>query len=180
MLRTIARSVGAARSKWQSLKRGDAGSTTSRLAVVAVRFGILQRDVRGVSAIEFAIAAPVVLAIATGMLKFGVAMSHYVVLTNAAAQGALTLALSRGASTPYTATTTAITNAAPNLTSSLITTTATINGVACSTDSACSTALVAGQTALVRVTYPCDLTVMGIDYKPGGCTLSAQAAQMVQ
>jgi Flp pilus assembly protein TadG len=140
----------------------------------------MSRDVRGVSAIEFAIAAPVMLATGIGMLKFGVAMFHYLLLTNAAAQGALTLALSRGTSTPYTSTTTSIANAAPSLTPGQITTTVKINGVACATDSGCSTALVAGQTALVKVTYPCDLTVMGINYKPGGCTLSAQTAQMVQ
>lgn len=140
----------------------------------------MSRDVRGVSALEFAIVAPVILAIGIGTLKFGAAMSHYLMLTNAAAQGAQTLALSRGTTTAYSATRTSITNAASGLTPARITTTVTINGVACTTDTACSAALVAGQTAVVRVTYPCDLTVMGINYKPGGCTLSAQTAQMVQ
>ncbi len=139
----------------------------------------LKSDGRGVSALEFAIAAPVVLAIGTGMLKFGVAMSHYLVLTNAAAQGALALALSRGTATPYTTTMTAISNAAPGLTASQITTTATVNGTACSTNSDCSVLLAAGATARVRTTYPCDLTVMGVDFK-SGCTLSAETAQMVQ
>ena len=165
MLRTISRSVGAAHGEWQSSMRGDAR---------------LSRDVRGVSAIEFAIVAPVLLAIGIGLLKFGVAMSHSLMLTVAAAQGAQTLALSRGTTTPYTATTTSIANAAPALAPAQITTIVKINGVACTTDAACATALVVGQTALVKVTYPCDLTVMGINYKPGGCTLSAQTAQMIQ
>jgi Flp pilus assembly protein TadG len=133
-----------------------------------------------VSAIEFAIVAPVLLTIGLGLLKFGVAMSHSLMLTVAAAQGAQTMALSRGTATPYTATTTSIANAAPGLAAASITTIVKINGTACTTDSACSTALVAGQTALVKVTYPCDLTVMGINYKPGGCTLSAQTSQMIQ
>jgi hypothetical protein len=40
--------------------------------------------------------------------------------------------------------------------------------------------MVAGQTALVKATYPCNLTVMGHNYAPNGCNLSAQTAQMIQ
>ncbi len=139
----------------------------------------LAHDDSGVSAIEFAVVAPVVLMIGIGMLKFGVAMTHYMLLNNAAAQGALALALSRGTTTPYTTTGTAITNAAPSLTSGSITKTTTINGTACTTDTGCASSMVAGQTARVTLSYPCDLTVMGIDFKPG-CTLSAQSSQMIQ
>ena len=74
MLRAISRSVGAA------------GAKRTQLA----------RDRRGVSAIEFAICAPVIVAMGTGMLKFGLVMSHYLMLTNASAQGVTTLALARG------------------------------------------------------------------------------------
>ena len=69
--------------------------------------------------------------------------------------------------------------AAANLASASITTTVKVNGTACTTDSGCSTLLVAGATALVKTTYPCDLKVMGVNYKPN-CILSAQSAQMVQ
>ena len=51
----------------------------------------------------------VLLLIGLGMIKFGVAMGNYVVLTNAASQGATALALSRGTTSPYTTTTTAVT-----------------------------------------------------------------------
>ncbi len=138
------------------------------------------RDARGVTVIEFAIVAPVLLAMVFGILKFGTAMNHQMVLTNAAAKGAMTLALSRGTSTPYATTTTAVTSAAPSLTAGQITITVKVNGVACATDAACSTILVSGHPALVKATYPCDLTVMGVNYKPGGCILSAETAQMVQ
>ena len=140
------------------------------------------RDVGGVSAIEFAFLAPVFLTMTFGTLKFGVAMNHYMVLTNAAAKGAMTLALSRGTTTPYASTTTAVTAAASGLTVGSITITVSVNGNACTTDADCSTKLTAavGQAALVRATYPCDLTVMGVNYAPSGCTLSAQTAQMVQ
>lgn len=156
MLRTISRSVCAARRKWQ-----------------------LPACTAGVSALEFAIVAPVFLAMATGAFKFGLAMTQYLALTNAAAQGATTFALSRGTTTSYTTTTTAITSAAPGLTAGSITKTVRVNGTPCSDNTACGTALVAGATASVTVTYPCDLTVMGVNFK-SGCTLSAQSAQMVQ
>lgn len=158
MLRTFSRSVGAARR---------------RLARPLI-------DASGVSILEFAIMAPVVLTIGTGLLKFGIAMSHYMVLTNASGQGALTFALSRGTTTPYSSTITAITNAAPGLTPAQVTTTVKVNGTACNTDAGCAALQTAGATALVVTTYPCDLTVMGVNFKPGGCTLSAQTAQMVQ
>ena len=79
MPRPISRSVGAARPL-------DFIRRLKRLA--CVRF-----DRRGVSILEFAIAAPVMLALGIGTFKFGVTMMHQIVLTNAAAQGATTLAL---------------------------------------------------------------------------------------
>jgi len=143
-------------------------------------FCCLVKNDEGVSAIEFAIISPVMIMIMTGIFQFGVAMNHYLNLTNAAAQGALTLALSRGTTTPYTSTRAAITAAAPNLVPAQTTVTVKINGVACTTDATCSAALVAGLPALVKATYPCNLTVMGHNYAPSGCNLSAQTAQMIQ
>jgi Flp pilus assembly protein TadG len=157
MLRTQPRSVDAAASKRRSLLR----------------------DTCGAAAVELALTLPVFLAIAIGTLKFGVAMSQYLTLNNAAAQGAMAFALSRGTSNPYTTTTTAITNAAPNLTSGSVTKTLRVSGTACTTDTACQTALVAGATASVTVSYPCDLSVLGVNFK-SSCTLSSTAAQMVQ
>jgi len=138
----------------------------------------MSKNNAGVSAIEFAIISPIMLTIMMGIFQFGIAMNHYLNLTNAAAQGALTLALSRGTTTPYSSTTAAIAAAAPNLVSAQTTVTVKINGVACTSDATCP-ALVAGQPALVKATYPCNLTVMGVNYKPG-CNLTAQTAQMIQ
>ena len=157
MLRTYQRSVGAGASKRWSLFR----------------------DTRGAAAVELALTLPVFLALAVGTLKFGVAMTQYLTLNNAAAQGAMTFALSRGTATPYATATTSITSAAPNLTAGSLTKTLRINGTACSTDGACTTALVSGATASVTVSYPCDLSVLGVNFK-SNCSLSATAAQMVQ
>lgn len=134
----------------------------------------------GVAAIEFAILSPVLLAFLLGMFSFGVAMKDYLILTRAAGQGALTFALSRGTATPYTTTQTAILAAAPTLTPSNILITVKIDNVACTSNAACTTALVAGKSALVTATYPCTLSVMGINYKPGGCSLTSTTAQMIQ
>ncbi|MCF8532751.1 MAG: pilus assembly protein [Reyranella sp.] len=124
--------------------------------------------------------APVLLAMTFGALKFGIVMNHRVVLTNAAATGAMAFALSRGTATPYATTTAAITNAAPSLTAGLIGITVRVNGVTCASNAACSSIMVAGQPAQVTATYPCDLTVMGRNFAPNGCTLSSATAQMVQ
>lgn len=139
----------------------------------------LAGDRRGASLLEFAIGLPVLMLIGLGMIKFGVAMGNYVMLTSAASQGATALALARGTASPYTTTTTAITNAAPSLVSGSITTTVKVNGTTCNTNSGCAALLSAGATAQVTITYPCDLSVMGVNYK-ANCTLSAQSAQMVQ
>src|SRR5262245_53432711 len=98
MLRAISRSVGAVRCRPRNVFA----------------------DRRGVSVLEFAIVAPFLLTISIGMLKFGVAMSHYIMLTNAVAQGTTTFALSRGTATPYATTVAAINNAAPRLTAASI------------------------------------------------------------
>jgi len=172
MPQPISCSVDAARDNGRSSGPFDIVRGLGRFAHALI-------DRSGVTAIEFAIAAPVVLTLGIGTFKFGVAMSHYIMLTNAAAQGALTLALSRGTTTPYVTTTTAVNNAAPTLTAASLSKTVTINGTTCSTDTACLALMSAGVTAIVRVTYPCDLTIMGINYK-SGCTISAQTAQMVQ
>jgi Flp pilus assembly protein TadG len=134
----------------------------------------------GVSAIEFAIISPVMITLMIGIFQFGVAMNHYLNLTNAVAQGALTIALSRGTTTPYTSMKSAISSAAPNLLPAQTTITVKINGTACTDDATCSPKLVAGQPALVKATYPCNLTVMGVNYAPSGCNLNAQTTQMIQ
>jgi len=158
----------------------DQQSSVRRFLEMRSLFCCLVKHDEGVSAIEFAILSPVLLTIVTGIFQFGVAMSQYLNLTNAVAQGALTLALSRGTTTPYSSTTTAIKSTAPGLTPAQLTITVKINGSACTSDATCLTLMVAGQTALVKATYPCNLTVMGHNYAPSGCNLSAQTAQMIQ
>lgn len=136
-------------------------------------------DRGGTAALEFAIAAPALLLISVGMLKFGIALSHYLALTNAGYQGATVLAFSRGNAAPYTNTISAITGAAPSLVAKSITTTVVVGGTKCADDSTCKVLLVQGANAKVSVTYPCDLMVLGVDLMKS-CTLTGNSTQMVQ
>ena len=47
-------------------------------------------------------------------------------------------------------------------------------------ESSCtSQTLVEGQNAQVEVTYPCNLTVMGVNFAPG-CKLTAETAEAIE
>jgi Flp pilus assembly protein TadG len=131
-------------------------------------------------AVEFAMLAPALLLLVVGAAAFGIAMDNYVQLTGATSIGARQLAISRGDSTPYTDTVNAITGAAPKLTKASLTISLLVNGTACATDAACTTALVAGVPAQVTASYPCNLVVMGTNFAPSGCTLSANTTERVQ
>jgi hypothetical protein len=121
------------------------------------------------------------LTIIVGGFVFGTAFNNYVVITNAAQAGTFQLTVSRGASTPLTGTTNAVYAAAPGLTQNQMTITLNVNGTACTTDSACQTALTSasGQTASVKVSYPCSLTVLQVNYAPT-CNLKSQSTGRVQ
>ncbi len=141
----------------------------------------LLRHTGGIAAVEFALIAPVLLLILLGTVQFGIALNNYLELTGAVGSGALEFSMSRSATTPYTATTTAITSSLSNLTAKNIKLTLQVNGTACSTDAGCASALSAGEggTAIVQATYPCNLTVMGVNFAPN-CTLSSVASGMIQ
>jgi Flp pilus assembly protein TadG len=143
----------------------------------------LLRDRDGIAALEFAVVAPVLFMLLFGIIQVGITFNNYLLLTNAVITGARTLSVSRGAATPFADTTNAIKNSAPTLTAAQLNAhiTTRVNGTACASDTACASALntATGQTAFVMATYPCDLTIMGVSYAPG-CTLTSQAAQMIQ
>ena len=135
---------------------------------------------RGIVALEFVLVAPVLFLILYAVTYFGIALDNYLILTGAAAQGAQTLSLGRGTTTPYSTAVTAINGAAANLTTSQVTPTVKIGGSSCSSDSTCSTLLTAGATTSVALTYPCNLTFFGYSFGGSSCTLSTQSAAIVQ
>jgi Flp pilus assembly protein TadG len=143
---------------------------------------------KGIAAIEFALIAPVFLFLLLGMVQFGLTIGNYVMLTNAVSVGAMQFAISRSDTTPYTDTVNAIKSAAPTLTPASLTITLSVNGTACATDSACSTALTAAapssggslQPAAVSVTYPCGAMLAGYNFWASTCQLTSTMTEGVQ
>jgi Flp pilus assembly protein TadG len=165
-----------------AIQRTATGKTpvTRLMRRLQARAQRLLDDTAGVAALEFALLSPVMLAMLLGMFSFGVAMKDYMVLTSAAGQGALNLALSRGTVGPFSTTRDAILAAAPTLTPASLSMTLTIGTTDCTSDATCLAAMGPGKSAIVTATYPCTLSVMGINYKPDGCTLRTSTAQMIQ
>jgi len=143
----------------------------------------LGRDRSGANAVEFALIAPLLLMLLMAIIQFSIALNNYIELTEAVRTGARNLAISRAmaSATPYTTTVSNIKSSAGNLTGSSITITMSVNGTACTDDSSCATALsnAAGETATVTATYPCNLTVMGINFSPS-CSLQSQTSDLVE
>jgi len=156
----------ALRSRWAAIRRSP-----RRVA----------GDRGGASAVEFALLAPILLLLAVGMAQFGIVLNQYIMLTEAVRDGARLLSIARGSATPYTSTVNQVKSSAGTLTSTSLTITTTVNGTACATDSACSTALssASGQSASVSATYPCHLQVMGINFI-SSCTLSSSTTEMIE
>jgi Flp pilus assembly protein TadG len=164
------------------LRSSDRRSSIARRFVRRDVRGLL-RDRSGAPAVEFALIAPLLLMMIMGIIQFSITLNNYIELTEAVRTGARNLAISRAmaSATPYTTTVADIGASAGNLTASSITTTMSVNGTACTSDSTCSTALstAAGDTATVTATYPCNLTVMGVNFLPS-CTLQSQTADLVE
>jgi Flp pilus assembly protein TadG len=141
------------------------------------------RDRAGSPAVEFALISPLLFALMLGIVQVGIVFNNYVELIDGVRAGSRNLAISRSSAvtTPYTTSTAAVTSSAMNLTAASITITLKVNGVACASDSACTTALstAAGDPAEVLATYPCNLTIMGVNYSPS-CTLSSQSTERIE
>ncbi|HUB14587.1 MAG TPA: TadE/TadG family type IV pilus assembly protein [Acetobacteraceae bacterium] len=135
----------------------------------------------GVEALEFALVGPVLLGLLFGLVQFGLTFSNYIALSDGVRVGARVLAISRGSTTPWTNATLAFGQATPTLPTASVTLALSVNGTACASDGACQTALTgaAGGTASITASYPCNLTIMGINYWPG-CTLSAVTTEVVE
>jgi Flp pilus assembly protein TadG len=140
-------------------------------------------DVSGAAAVEFALVAPVYLLLILGGLVFSLMFSNYLSVSNAAYAGASQLILSRSLSTPYTSTVSVVDAAAGNLTTSSLTIAVAVNGTACSSDSACQSALsnAASQQASVTVTYTFSPpSILQYNFFPSQFALSSSVVGMVQ
>jgi Flp pilus assembly protein TadG len=135
---------------------------------------------RGGSLIEFTLVMPLLLLTTTGMAAFGFVLHNELVLTNAVNTGAQQLAFSRGQTADPCATAyTAISNAAPSLTSGL-SLTFVINGTTYVATTSCTGGaanMVQGAPAQVTATYPCALGVFRGSFS---CSLGTQTTELIQ
>jgi Flp pilus assembly protein TadG len=141
-----------------------------------------RRGEEGGALVEFAVVLPVMLMLITGIFAVGIAFNNQLTLTQAVGAGAQHLQTIRtGTSDPCADTFNAITAAAPNLTSSKISLSITINGGTPQTGNNCAGATSSLYSALnmpvtVSATYPCNLQIFGVSPVPG-CKMAATVTE---
>jgi Flp pilus assembly protein TadG len=111
------------------------------------------RAERGQTAVEFALVAPVLIALLLGILQCGIAFSHYLTVTDAARVAARKAILLRVSNV----TTSDVTQAAQTAASGLSTSSLGVS-VADPTDPSFSQG---GSTVIVTVTYPYSINILG-------------------
>jgi len=147
----------------------------------------------GGSIVEFALIAPLMMLMITGLFSVGIMLSNYLMLTNGVGAGARAFALSRGVTITQNGTQSQITDpcayavqiakqAAPNLSSSAATFNITWTpngGSAKSYTTTCSgITLNSGDTVQMQATFPVAMIVYG--WKPGNLNISGQTAELIQ
>ena len=150
-----------------------------------IRAHFRTRSDEGQSLLEFALCAPILLIVVTGITTFGFTLNNYLVMTNAVNTSAQLLAIIRSSTTitdPCAAAVTAFQNAAPILKTSSLSYSFVLNGTAFTNKTSCTAGaanLVQGQSAQMTVTYPCNLAVYGANLLPS-CYLRVQTTEIVQ
>jgi Flp pilus assembly protein TadG len=148
----------------------------------------LLRGEDGQSAVEFALTAPTLLLVVTGITAFGIAFNNYIMLTEATAVAARELTASRGQTLdPCNTFASAVYAAAPLLKESNLTFTISLDGNSYSGTSCSGTStsgapanMILGTNAEVQVTYPFNLSVFGIQIVPSGSLLTARTTEVMQ
>lgn len=156
--------------------------------------GGLLRGTTGQTMLEFALVAPILLMVLTGIFAFGIALNQYEILTNAVSDGARAFVLSEGTvgtngSTSmapnqdpcaYAVSATEASGsslAASNMTFAITYTTAA--GTATSYTTSCPSLLMHSMDSVqVKVTYPVTPHMLG--FGPQTLRLSAQTTEFVQ
>jgi Flp pilus assembly protein TadG len=156
----------------------------------------LDREEEGSSLVEMSVSLPIMLVLAMGMLTFGLALNNYLQLTMAVGNAVRQVAISQSLSSSDPCATGWSAISGTRLTSANIAVTYTfLSSTGSSLASypfsagATNTCTAAGNTTTgymnvgnsitVTATYPCDLTVYGVNYAPG-CQLSASLTEAIQ
>jgi Flp pilus assembly protein TadG len=123
---------------------------------------------------EMVIVLPILLALVTAIVGFGITFNHYLALTDAARTGARAAAVSAGAPDPVASATQAVRNAASDLDGSQL-------GIAvCATSAPPCVAPTwrAGSSVAVITTYPYSISVFGLPLMTG--TLKSSTTERVE
>jgi Flp pilus assembly protein TadG len=151
---------------------------------------LLVSEEEGASLVEFALVSTILLLpLTTFIFVFGVFMVNQMQLINAVDVGARTLAINGGITLdPCSVASSSVINAAPGLNSTLLNFSYTLNGTRYSGTSCASATLLTGAaanlaggtTATVTASYPCNLSIYGINFMPNGCFMKASTSELVQ
>jgi Flp pilus assembly protein TadG len=160
------------------LKRNRAKSWT----VVRLLRARLRPAEEGGALVEMALVLPILAMMVLGLMSVATMFMNYLDLTEATGAGAQYLAEIRTSSTnPCQDTYNAIIAAAPSLTTTNISLSFSFdNGAKTTSGDTCAgyqQYLVQGEPTSVTATYPCNLSFYGVNYDPGGCTLSATSSE---
>jgi Flp pilus assembly protein TadG len=143
---------------------------------------LIHKGDRGGALVEMAVTLPVIFLIMTGIFSFSIALYQKLELAQAVSVGSRFLATDRGDTDPCASTATKVYAASPSLSQSAMTfSIALTNGTTTTTYSTptCSGAVMTtGGTALLKVSYPCTLSVYGANF--GSCTLATQVSEVIQ
>lgn len=126
--------------------------------------------------VEFALVLPVLLLVLLAILKFGLLFENYLTLTDAVRSGARTLAIGRGTANACTPAVAQVKASAGSLNQASLSVSAA-NVTFTSPDSC--TSLTSGNAVTIFATYPCNLSIMGVNFAPS-CSLSASATERVE
>jgi Flp pilus assembly protein TadG len=135
---------------------------------------IHRRREEGQAMVEFALVLPVLLIVLLAILKFGLLFENYLTLTDAVRSGARTLAIGRGTANACTPATAQVKSSAGSLNQTSL----VVNAPTFTSPDSC-TSLTSGNAATISATYPCNLSIMGVNFAPG-CSLSASATERVE
>jgi Flp pilus assembly protein TadG len=132
---------------------------------------------------EFAIVLPVLMLLVLGILKGGILYNNYLQLTDAVRSGARQFAIERGQADPCGDAAAQVTAAAGGLDTSNIAMTMTANPPSTTYQTPPVTGtcpdLVSGNSVTLSASYPCELSIMGINFVPG-CKLTVRATERVE
>ena len=128
--------------------------------------------------VEFALVLPVLLLVLLAILKFGLLFENYLTLTDAVRAGARTFAIGRGTANACTPAIAQVKASAGSLNQVSLSVPTPVQGAGLTSPDTC-TSLTSGNAVTISATYPCNLSIMGVNFAPS-CSLSASATERVE